>query len=119
MKFIGNVKKGKLTLYDKEGFKTYLYNFEGDVEFTINYAQKRHSPQQNAYYRVICRQLSKELGYSEREMHQTLKHHFDMPSTKELTSEEFTEYLDNILRWAATEMGINLPDPKPTPQLLP
>ena len=111
MKFIGNVKNGKLTLYDINGFKRYLYNFDGDVELNINSSQKRHSPQQNAYYRVICRKLSKELGYSEREMHQTLKHHFDMPSTKELTSEEFTEYLDNIIRWASTEMGIVLPDP--------
>lgn len=111
MKYIGKVRNGKLTLYDIDGFKRNLYNYDGDVELHINPSEKRHSPQQNSYYRVICRTLSKELGYSEKEMHQTLKNHFDMPSTKELTSEEFTEYIDNIIRWAASEMGIVLPDP--------
>jgi len=116
MKFIGSVKNGKLTLYDIDGFKRHLYNYDGDVELVINPTEKKRSTQQNSYYRILCRHLSKELGYSEYEMHQTLKEHFNIANTKELTQEEFTEYIDLIIRWAATEMGIVLPDPKKSHQ---
>lgn len=111
MKFVGNVKKGKLTLYDLKGFKEYIYQFEGDIELDVKLAEKSQSPQQNAYYRVIIRELGKELGYNEHEMHQTIKEKFEIESTKNLSSDEFKDYIDNIIRWASMEMGIVLPDP--------
>ena len=111
MKFIAKVKKGKLTLYDLKGFKDYLFNFEGDVELGIKVAEKCQSPQQNAYYRVIIRELGKELGYNEHEMHKTIKEKLEIESTKHLSSDEFKDYIDNIIRWASMEMGIVLPDP--------
>ena len=44
-------------------------------------------------------------------MHEVLKHKYDIDSTKHLTVEEFGEYIDQLVRWAVTEMGIVLPDP--------
>lgn len=111
MRFAGKVKNGKLTLYDLKGFKDYLFNFEGDVELGIKVAEKSQSPQQNAYYRVIIRELGKELGYNEAEMHKTIKEKFEITSTKHLSSDEFKDYIDNIIRWASMEMGIVLPEP--------
>ena len=116
MKFTGKVNSGKLTLDDRLSFKQYLYNLEGYVTLEIKLAKKVRSPQANAYYRVIVRQLGKELGYTEHEMHEVLKQKYEIESTKHLSVEEFGEYIDHIIRWAVTEMGIVLPDPKQPPQ---
>ena len=110
MKFAGKIKNGKLTLDDNLGFKDYLYLIEGDVHLEIKVAEKVRSPQQNAYYRVIIRILSKELGYTEQEMHETIKKKYDIESTKQLSMEEFTELLEQIKRWAVIDMGIVLPN---------
>jgi hypothetical protein len=112
MKFAGKIKNGKLTLDDNFGFKDYLYLIEGDVHLEIKPAEKVRSPQQNAYYRVIIRILSKELGYTEAEMHDTIKQKYDIESTKQLAMEEFTELLEQIKRWAVIDMGIVLPNAK-------
>ena len=110
MKFAGKVKQGKLTLDDNLGFRDYLYLIEGDVHLEIKVAEKVRSPQQNAYYRVIIRILSKELGYTEQEMHETIKEKYDIESTKQLSMEEFTELIETIKRWAVIDMGIVLPN---------
>ena len=110
MKFAGKIKQGKLTLDDNLGFKDYLYLIEGDVHLEIKPAEKVRSPQQNAYYRVIIRILSKELGYTEQEMHETIKEKYDIGSTKQLSVEEFTELIEAIKRWAVIDMGIVLPN---------
>ena len=112
MKFAGKVKQGKLTLDDNLGFRDYLYLIEGDVHLEIKLAEKVRSPQQNAYYRVIIRILSKELGYTEQEMHETIKDKYDIESTKQLSIEEFTELIEAIKRWAVIDMGIVLPNAK-------
>ena len=110
MKFTGKVNNGKLTLDDRLTFKQYLYNLEGYVSIEIKSAEKVRSPQQNAYYRVIIRILSKELGYTEQEMHETIKEKYNIGSTKQLSVEEFTELIEIIKRWAVIDMGIVLPN---------
>ena len=110
MKFAGKIKQGKLTLDDNLGFRDYLYLIEGDVHLEIKPAEKVRSPQQNAYYRVIIRILSKELGYTEQEMHETIKEKYDIGSTKQLSVDEFTELIEIIKRWAVIDMGIVLPN---------
>lgn len=112
MKFTGKVNNGKLTLDDKELFRQYLYNFDGYVSIEIKSSEKVRSPQQNAYYRVLIRTLGKELGYTDNEMHKVLKEKYQIESTKHLSVQEFGEYIDMIIRWSVTEMGIVLPDPK-------
>ena len=43
-------------------------------------------------------------------MHETIKKKYDIGSTKQLSVEEFTELLEQIKRWAVTDMGIVLPN---------
>ena len=112
MKFAGKIKNGKLTLDDNLGFRDYLCLIEGDVHLEIKRAEKVRSPQQNAYYRVIIRILAKELGYTEQEMHETIKEKYDVDSTKQLDMNEFTELIETIKRWAVIDMGIVLPNAK-------
>ena len=110
MKFAGKVEKGKLTLDDLFAFKDYLKEIDGDIHLEIKSAEKVRSPQQNAYYRVVIRILSKELGYTEQEMHETIKDKYDIGSTKQLSVDEFTELIEIIKRWAVIDMGIVLPN---------
>jgi len=110
MKFAGKIKNGKLTLDDNLGFRDYLRLIEGDVHLEIKPAEKVRSPQQNAYYRVLIRILAKELGYTEAEMHETIKEKYDIGSTKQLSVDEFTELIEIIKRWAVIDMGIVLPN---------
>ena len=110
MKFAGKIKNGKLTLDDNLGFRDYLRLIEGDVHLEIKAAEKVRSPQQNAYYRVIIRILSKELGYEEDEMHKVIKEKYQISSTRKLSKPEFTELIEAIKRWASIDMGIVLPN---------
>ena len=116
MKFAGKIKKGKLTLDDLFAFKDYLKEIEGYIHLEIKSAEKARSPQQNAYYRVIVRILSKDLGYEEDEMHKVIKAKYHIKSTKQLSKPEFAELLEQIKRWASIDMGIALPNPKPPHQ---
>ena len=109
MIFAGKIINGKLTLDDNLGFRDYLRLIEGDVHLEIKPAEKVRSPQQNAYYRVLIRILAKELGYTEAEMHETIKEKYDIGSTKQLSVDEFTELIEIIKRWAVMDMGIVLP----------
>tara|TARA_R100000664_G_C2714365_1_gene110031 strand:- start:523 stop:867 length:345 start_codon:yes stop_codon:yes gene_type:complete len=113
MKFTGTVKKGKLALHDKDGFNRFLNEIEGDVWIDLKTAPKTRSPQQNAYYRTIIRQIGIHLGYNEDEMHDVIKAKFKIQSTKDLDVEEFSELLDRIIRFAAT-LGFIVQDPRRT-----
>ena len=111
MKFTGKVTQGNLKLYDREGFKRSLSQFEGEVWLEIKEAEKTRSPQQNAYYRAIVREIAKELGYTEDEMHNTIKELFSIKTTKDLSLSDFSDYLDNIIRHFA-QLGYPVEDPR-------
>ena len=111
MKFTGTIEKGKLQLHDKDGFNRFLNEVEGDVWIDIKTAPKTRSPQQNAYYRTIVRQIGLHLGYPEDEMHDVVKAKFEIKSTKDLDVDEFSEFLDRLIRFAA-EYGFAVQDPR-------
>ena len=81
----------------------------------IKSAPKTRSPEQNGYYRVILREISRmknnKIGHTEDELHEICKHKFKVESTKHLSVEEFTEYLDLIIIWFA-ELGFPVQDPR-------
>ena len=111
MRFTGKVEDGKLKLYDREGFKRSLHQYEGEVWLEIKEAEKTHSPKQNAYYRAIIREIANELGYMEDELHQTVKRLFKIESTKDLSVADFSDYLDKIIIHFA-QLGYPVQDPR-------
>tara|TARA_R100000329_G_scaffold65431_3_gene57864 strand:+ start:487 stop:825 length:339 start_codon:yes stop_codon:yes gene_type:complete len=111
MKFTAKVKNGSLSFHDYGSLKRYLNGVKGEVWVDIKEAPKSRSPKQNGYYRTILRDLARELGDTEDEMHEVMKSHFKITSTKDLTQEEFTEFLDRIIRWAAG-FGYPVRDPR-------
>ena len=122
--FRGNVLKSKIKLDNPSRFMEYLATFEGRrIEFVLRERRAERSNQQNAYYwSVIVAMLAEHTGYSNEEMHENLKRMFlgqidehglmRVGSTAKLKTEEFQEYIAKIMRWAAMDLSLVLPDPK-------
>jgi hypothetical protein len=45
-------------------------------------------------------------------MHSTIKNHFNIDSTKTLSTKEFSVFIERLIRWSAVDMNIVIPDPK-------
>ncbi|MCH7517282.1 MAG: hypothetical protein IIB08_09255 [Bacteroidetes bacterium] len=87
--------------------------------------KKLRSIQQNRYYwSCVVGELSQLTGYVPEEMHEILKHKFNLQtaligseyiefggSTAILNTKHFTEYIEQIRIWAATELNCHIPDP--------
>lgn len=119
--FYGNIKNGKFTLDNPKGFKDYVSTLDGEVLMQVFKKKKKRSNQQNAYYwGVVIKILSDAFGYTDQEMHESLKHMFlvekvfippKVRSTTSLGTYEFAEYINEICRWAARDYAIVIPPP--------
>jgi len=121
--FHGKVKGGKLVLDAPQNYLVELSKLEGQrIELTICKERHQRSLSQNKYYwGVIIEILSDNFGYEKEEMHEELKRKFNPKpsridydktfggSTAKLSTAEFTEYIDGIVRWASTEYQIIFP----------
>ncbi len=117
----GQVKEGKLKLDVPQSYLVELSKFEGQrIELTIRKERHTRSLNQNKYYwGVIIEILSNNFGYDKEEMHEALKFKFlkkhedtdlvTVGSTAKLSTAEFTEYIDGVVRWAATEYQVVIP----------
>ena len=85
--------------------------------------RKRTDPQNKYYWGVIIELLSQELGYESEEVHNLLKSMFlkrrvilkgkeyiSIGSTTKLNTAQFTDYIEKIKRFAASELNISIPD---------
>ena len=69
--------------------------------------------QQNKYYfKCIVLPLGKYLGYHKFEMHEILKNMFIADTSKELTTDEFKDYCEQIRIWSMSEFNFTLEEPK-------
>ena len=105
--------------------KTHLLPLRGQtVEITIEKRKKRRTDSQNSYYwGVVIKMIADTCGYRTSEeyagIHSELKQKF-LPktgrlkiakSTSLLNTAEFNQYIEDVRRWAAEELGIYIPDP--------
>lgn len=98
------VKEGKLILPD--------FTIEdGEYYFTLKPTGVRSAHQNNYYWRIV-QLLGDELGYTNQEMHLTIKNHFNIESTKELERKEFSDFIERLIRWSAIELNVVIPDPQ-------
>jgi len=111
MRFPCRVENGKLKILSRSEFDNVISNLNGDYYIEIVETGVRSS-QQNNYYWKIVDMLADELGYTRREMHQAIKDHFEIQSTKTLTTKEFSKLIERIIRWSAIDLGIVIPDTK-------
>lgn len=104
--------------------KTHLLPLRGQtVEITIEKRRKRRTNSQNSYYwGVVIKMICETCGYRTAEeqagVHAELKNKF-LPkvgrlkiakSTSSLNTAEFNQYIEDVRRWAAEELGIYIPD---------
>jgi|TARA_Y100000356_G_scaffold71856_1_gene59212 hypothetical protein len=99
-----------MTLTNREEFDNAISKLQGDYYIELKETGVRSS-QQNNYYWNIVRILAEELGYTENEMHSTIKNHFEVESTKTLSTKEFASFIERLVRWSAIELNIVIPDP--------
>lgn len=110
LRFPCNIKDGKMTLTDKEEFDKVISKLQGDYYIELKETGVRSS-QQNNYYWNAVRIIAEELGYTDNEMHATIKNHFEVESTKTLSTKEFASFIERLVRWSAIELNIVIPDP--------
>ncbi len=104
------IKHGKMTLSNKDEFDMAISKLQGEYYIELKETGVRSAPQNNYYWNIV-RILADELGYTENEMHETIKNHFDIESTKTLSTKEFSVFIERLVRWSAIELNIVIPDP--------
>ena len=110
LRFACVIKNGKMSLLNRAEFDNAISKLQGEYYIELKETGVR-SAQQNNYYWNIVRILAEELGYTENEMHSTIKNHFEVESTKTLSTKEFASFIERLVRWSAIELNIVIPDP--------
>lgn len=93
------------------------------IELVLRPERSQRSTQHNRYYwGVVVKMVSEELGYRPEEAHEALAHHLlplghddaRLPgrrSTSTLTVQEFADYVEACRQFAASELGLSIPEP--------
>jgi hypothetical protein len=124
---------GALKINERSTFLKLLQPLKGrEIELTIKKRSKKRSGDQNAYYWGVVVHLVSEalidLGneITPDEAHEFLKANFNYTeitneqtgevmkiprSTSDLTTEEFTDYIEKVAKWAAEWLNITIPEP--------
>jgi hypothetical protein len=125
----------KLEQIDREALDEFLGSQDGrEMVLTVRRKGSKRSADQNAFYHgVVLKLLSEHTGFEPEDMHEWLKKQFlpakllqvvtqhgeaieheVRPTTTTLTTEQFSQYWERIQRWAATDLGVVIPDPDRT-----
>tara|TARA_Y100000296_G_C5077622_1_gene208200 strand:+ start:172 stop:519 length:348 start_codon:yes stop_codon:yes gene_type:complete len=112
MRFTAKIENGKINWHDTDGLARYLYEAEGECYIDIKPSKIRNTAQNN-YYWSILREFARQVGYQPEELHYWCKHHFKVETTTDYTKEEFSEFIDRVILWAA-EQGYPVKDPRST-----
>ena len=110
MRFTAKIENGKINWHDVDGLARYLYDIEGEVYIDIKTSNIRNTAQNN-YYWSILREFARQIGYQPEELHYWCKRHFKIETTSDYTVQEFSEFIDRVIIWAA-EQGYPVKDPR-------
>ena len=103
-----------LKIINKQSFEKFLESLEGEIEILVSEVNSRTHWQNNYYWKVVIGTLINTEsfgGHTKDEFHRILKNHFKIKSTTKLNVYEFQEYIDRIIRWAAIDFSIVIPEP--------
>ncbi len=125
--FFDKVTNGRPSLHWTKKFELEARCFDGkDIVILIKKKKKTRSLEQNRWMWACTTILSNELGYDKEEMHEIIKYKFltkekvnettgevlkYVGSTASLTTFEFTQFMEALVRWAAETFSIILPYP--------
>ena len=124
-RFIGKVSGGKLHLNDIDKYQSWINSLEGKaVEVSVAKETTSRTEKQNKYlWGVVYTVISDYLGYTNDEVHELmksilLKKHMEagnkrytvIRSTTDLSTDEFSKYIEDVKRWASKEFGLYVPE---------
>lgn len=124
-RFRGRIEGGRICLNPpgKEELAALIQHLEGrEISLVLKrWANQRTSPQSRYYFGVVLAVLGEHLGYEIDDLHHELKRKFlavdpdaalvKVRSTADLSTAEFTEYIEQVRRFAATDFQCYVPDP--------
>ena len=113
MRFTAKIENGKIIWHDERAIAEHLSLIDTEECYIDIKPSKVRNTAQNNYYWSIVRDFGKQLGYHPDEMHDVIKGHFKIKTTSEFTIEEFSEFLDRVIYYAA-EQGFPVRDPRLT-----
>ena len=113
----------KVRILNRESFDKFLNEFdEGTMlEFVVKEIDSRTQMQNSYYWGQVIGSPSKEgsllssemfQGYTKQELHEALKDKFEVKSTMGMSQEDFTEYINKIIRWAAEFADMYIKEPE-------
>jgi hypothetical protein len=110
--FYGCVERGVVHVDHRDRMRSYLMSLDGErVVVTVQKAESGRTINQNRYYWLIVRIVGDHCGYSASETHTEIKKRFGITSSAAMTLEEFSEYVERVVAWAQTDLGLTLPAP--------
>jgi hypothetical protein len=124
--FTGSIDKGKLILDQPERYLVHLAGLNNRrIELILRKRRSKRSDNQNRWYWGVCVEiLANHCGYEADQMHEALKWKFlsgmvpdnngltTVRSTAKMSTDEFIKYTNQVVRWAAEELGVFIPDPR-------
>ena len=113
----------KVRILNRESFDKFLNEFETGtmLELVVKEIENRTQMQNSYYWGQVIGSPSKEgslmsnemfQGYTKQELHEALKEKFEVKSTAGMEQEEFTEYINKIIRWAAEFADMYIKEPE-------
>ena len=126
-KFPAQIDFGKLKMDDIDAFNAYLSTLEGKkVNVAVGKYRKNRTDQSNRYLWGVCyKMIADETGYSIEDIHSLMKGMFlrklvfiknkkydVIQSSATLDTNAFSEYIEKIKQFAATELSLNIPNPQ-------
>lgn len=124
-KFSGIINNGKVVLDEQDAYEGYLLTLEDKrIELVIKKEEIARTNQQSKYlFGVVYQLISEETGYSKEEVHELMKsiylkdhkiindkRYTVIRSTHDLNTQEMTEYIENVKRFASTELQLFIPE---------
>lgn len=127
--YTGEVKNNVVTIHSPERFKREVASCFPDqpIVLTVDKPKRKRSNNQNEYYwgvvvELIRQSLKERSGFdlTKEETHDFLKSKFNSievagllipKSTTALSTEQFNQYIETIVKWAAEILFLVIPEP--------
>ena len=113
MRFTALIKEGRIRWHNQKALDKHLELIDDQECYIDIKPSKLRNTAQNNYYWAILKEFGSQCGYHPEEMHDVCKSHFKISTTKEMNIDEFSEYLDRVIMYAA-ESGFPVKDPRST-----
>lgn len=118
-------ESGEVFIFDMPRFKDWIRSVAGRVQVTVRKPERLRTIRQNNYlFGVVYKMMEEANGNTKAEWHEAMKMLFNKKALQvgkyvieiadtstTMSTREFSEFVENIRRFASDELGISIPDP--------